>query len=52
MEETKPINDQQIRHLNNEEKFFSLIEQRYHELGYELLETCGPNQHENFQEFS
>ncbi len=45
MEETRPINDERICHLNNEEKFFSFIEKRYREHGYELLETCGPNQH-------
>lgn len=45
MEETRPINDERICHLTNEEKFFSLIEQWYREQGYELLETCGPNQH-------
>ena len=39
MEETKPINDQQICLINNEEEFYLLIEQRYSELGYELLET-------------
>jgi hypothetical protein len=39
MEETKPVNDQQICPINNEEEFYSLIEQRYSELGYELLET-------------
>ncbi len=39
MEETRPIKDQAICHLNNEEEFYSLIEQRYSELGYELLET-------------
>ena len=44
MEETRPINDERICRLNNEEKFFSLIEQRYRDQGYELLETCGPNQ--------
>jgi len=38
MEETRPINDQQICHLNNEEEFYLLIEQKYSELGYELLE--------------
>lgn len=45
MEETRPINDQKIWNLSNEEKYFSLIEQRYYDLGYELLETCGPVQH-------
>ncbi len=39
MEETKLINDQQICLINNEEEFYLLIEQRYSELGYELLET-------------
>ena len=39
MEETKPINDKQICYLKNEEEFYSLIEQRFTELGYELLET-------------
>ncbi|MFC2161305.1 hypothetical protein ACFLRX_06605 [Acidobacteriota bacterium] len=42
MEETRPINDQKICYLSSEEKFFSLIEQRYHDLGYELLETSDP----------
>lgn len=41
MEETRPINDTQIFCLSNEEKFFSLIEQRYDEQGFELLETSG-----------
>lgn len=45
MEETRPKKDQQICFLNNEEKFFLLIEQRYNDLGYELLETCGSVQH-------
>lgn len=45
MEETRPTNDQQIRHLCNEEIYFSLIEQRYFDLGYELLETYGAVQH-------
>ncbi len=45
MEETRPINDQRICHINNEENFFLLIEQRYKEQGYELLETCSQNQH-------
>jgi len=45
MEETRSINDQQIRHVSNEEKYFFLIEQLYLDLGYELLETCGPVQY-------
>lgn len=45
MKETRPINDQRICHINNEENFFLLIEQRYKEQGYELLETCSQNQH-------
>jgi len=45
VEEIRPINDEQIYHINNEENFFLLIEQRYKEQGYELLETCSQNQH-------
>ena len=44
MEETRTINDQQINHMSNEEKFFALIEQRYFNMGYEILETRRPVQ--------
>ncbi len=44
MQETKTGNEKRNCLLNNEEKFFSLIEQRLSEQGYELLETSGKNQ--------
>ena len=53
MEETRPIHDQRICHIYNEENFFLLIEQRYQEQGYELLETCCEYQHvQKVPEFS
>ena len=52
MKRTRSISDQQICHLSDEEKYFALIERRYQEQGYELLETCCPNQRINTHELS
>ena len=41
MEETRPKDGTQIFRISSEEKFFLLIEKRYYEQGFELLETCG-----------